>query len=217
LLRRTPKTTLLAGYLVTSQNPYRRTVPELRVVGVDDGAFAPHIRSGQHTILVAILFRDLSIHTIRVGRIEVDGTDARSVLTSMLKNLRFDVVMLSGISFGGFNLINLSKLARALGKPVIAVTGKKPENVTVEKALRSHFNDWKDRMKVVRAAGRIHSIKPLAAEPALYFEVKGGSPDFAKGVIRSYAIISRLPEPIRVAGILARGLSRLPFARTKLP
>ena len=208
---------MLAGYLVTSQNHYRRTARKLRVVGVDDGAFAPHIRSGQHTILVAVLFRDLSLHTIRVGRIEVDGTDATSVLLSMIRNLRFDVVMLSGISFGGFNLINLSKLARALGKPVIAVSGKKPENVAVEKALRSHFNDWKDRMKIVRAAGRIHSIKPLAAEPALYFEVKGCSAVFAKGVIRSYAIISRLPEPIRVAGILARGLSRLPFARVRLP
>lgn len=186
-------------------------------MGVDDGAFAPHIRSGQHTILVATLFRDLSIHTIRVGRIEVDGTDATSVLTSMLRDLNFDVVMLSGISFGGFNLINLNKLARALGKPVIAISGKKPENGTVERALKSHFNDWKDRMKVVRAAGRIYSIKPLAVEPALYFEVKGGSPSFAKRIIRSYAMISRLPEPIRVAGVLAKGLSRLPFARARLP
>ena len=198
---------MLADYLATFQNRYRKTVPNVSVVGVDDGAFVPHNRTGQHTILVAALFTNLSMRAIRVGRITVDGLDATSVLNSMLKNLRFDVVLLSGISFGGFNLINLSRLTREIGKPVIAISGKKPENESVRRALRAHFKDWKDRMKIVRAAGRIHSIKPLREEPALFFEVKGAKPAFARRIIRSYAIISRLPEPVRVAGILAKGLS----------
>ena len=174
---------------------------------MDDGAFVPHNRTGQRTILVAALFTNLSMRAIRIGTITVDGIDATSALNSMLKNLRFDVVLLSGISFGGFNLINLSRLAKELGKPVIAISGKKPENESVRRALRAHFEDWKDRMKSVRAAGRIHSIKPLREEPTLFFEVKGAKPAFARRIIRSYAIISRLPEPIRAAGILAKGLS----------
>ena len=182
-------------------------MPRISVVGVDDGTFVPHSRAGQSTALVAVLFTNLSIRGVRIGRITVDGTDATSVLVSMLKGLRFDVVLLSGISFGGFNLISLSRLNMELGKPVIAISGKRPENELVRGALKAHFEDWKDRMRIVRASGRIYSVKPLREEPTLFFEVKGAKPEFARHVIRYYAKISRLPEPIRAAGILAKGLS----------
>ena len=180
---------------------------KISVVGVDDGAFVPHNRRAQSTVLVAVLFTNLTVGAIRVGRITVDGLDATSVLISMLRGLQFDVVLLSGVSFGGFNLISLSRLNTELGKPVIAISGKRPENELVRKALKAHFKDWKERMRIVRASGRIYSVKPLGEEPTLFFEVKGAKPDFARHIIRSYAKISRLPEPVRAAGILAKGLS----------
>jgi len=62
---------------------------------------------------------------------------------------------------------------------------------------------------MIRSAGRIYSYAPLRKEPRLYFEVKGATAPFAKKAIGSTAAISRLPEPIRVARILARGLSSL--------
>ncbi len=203
------KTISPAGCSVTSRNRCRRTTPELAVLGVDDGAFIPDRRMKQRTILVAVLFRGYRIHAVRIGRIEVDGRDADRVLRSMLKNLRVEVILLSGISFAGFNLIDIAKLARETGRPVIAVSGKEPENRAVERALRAHFADWKERLKIVRAAGKINCFKSVAEEPELYFEVKGASRSFAERVVGSYAYISRLPEPIRVAGILAKGLSRI--------
>lgn len=160
-------------------------------------------------MLVAVLFKDSEICAIRVGRIEVDGTDAARTLMSMLKNLRFKAVLLSSISFAGFNLIDIGKLARRTRKPVIAITGKKPENWAVKRALRTHFADWRERVRIVNAAGRIYRFKPIAGEPEVYFEVKGAKPALARHLIRSYALISRLPEPVRVAGILAKGLSQI--------
>jgi endonuclease V-like protein UPF0215 family len=194
--------------LVTSRNRCRRTTPELAVIGVDDGAFIPNRQLKQRTILVAVLFRDRSIRAVRIGRIEVDGNDALEVLRSTIKNLKFHVILLSGISFAGFNLIDIAKLAQQTRRPVIAVTGSEPENRAVEHALRAHFADWKERLKVVNAAGRIFRIRTAAEEPPLYFEVKGASRSFAERILRSYSYVSRLPEPIRVAGMLAKGLSR---------
>jgi hypothetical protein len=185
----------------------------LRIIGVDDGAFSPIKRSReQRALLLAALFRRSHIKAVRVGTIEIDGNDAAEILRTLLRRLRYDLVMLSGISFGGFNLINLSSLARKLRKPVIAITGEKPSNSAVKSALRAHFDDWERRWRIVCSAGKLYSCKPLANEPKLYFEVKGATPDFAKRIIAGTAIISRLPEPIRVAGILARGLS--PYTRT---
>jgi endonuclease V-like protein UPF0215 family len=114
--------------------------------------------------------------------------------------------MLSGISFGGFNLVDMKRLARSSGRPIIAVIREKPSNKAVYDALRKHFTDWRQRWRIVQNAGPLYSCKPLAREPRLYFEVRGLSPALARRVIVPSCLISRLPEPVRVAGILAKGL-----------
>lgn len=147
---------------------------------------------------------------LRLGLIEVDGLDAQRILTSLLATVSYDVVMLSGVSFGGFNIVDLKLLARKVGRPVIAVIRERPNNKAVRDALRKHFDDWRERWRMVKNAGRLYSCKPMADEPKLYFEVGGCSPASARRIIASSSTVSRLPEPIRVAGILAKGLRLLP-------
>jgi endonuclease V-like protein UPF0215 family len=200
---------LQADFSDMSRSLFKNIKRDLRVVGVDDGAF-PAPKSVRHyALLAAVLFQDSRILAVRVGRIHVDGKDANQILTSILETLRFDAVMLSGISFGGFNLVDIAELARSTRRPVIAITGRKPNNAAIRRALRRHFGDWEERLRKVRRAGRLYAFKPNPQEPKLYFEVKGASPSFARNAIASTATISRLPEPVRVAGILARGLSSL--------
>ena len=178
-------------------------------MGVDDGAFSPRKERGERALLIAVLCKRSRIEGVRIGTIEVDGTDAGYVLRRMLRNVRFDVVMLSGITFGGFNLIDIAKLAYELRKPIIAISGERPNNQAVRKALREHFDDWKKRWGIVRSAGGLYSCKPSRTEPSLHFEVKGTTPIIARRIIVGTAVISRLPEPIRVARRLAKGLSPL--------
>jgi uncharacterized protein len=180
------------------------TQSPLRIVGVDAGSVSSE-REG-NAILVVVLLEGSRIVDIQLGKIEVDGLDAQRVLGSLLRRLSYDVVMLSGVSFGGFNLVDIKQLSRRVGRPVIAVIREKPNNRAVRDALRKHFRDWKRRWRVVRSAGRLSSCKPLADEPQLYFEVKGAPPAIARGIITSSAMNSRLPEPIRVAGIVAKGI-----------
>ncbi len=198
-----------------SQNRFKNTKRDLRIVGVDDGAFPARKNSKHHALLAAVLFQNSRILAVRVDRIQVDGRDANRVLTTILKTLRFDAVMLSGISFGGFNIVDIAELVRSTHKPVIAVIGGRPDNAAVRRALRKHFSDWRERWEMVQNAGRLYTFKPLPQEPKLYFEVKGASPSFAKKAIALTATVSRLPEPIRVAGILAKGLSAL--AKPRVP
>jgi hypothetical protein len=176
---------------------------------VDDGPFPGDRDINQSTLLVAVLLENSRIVSIKAGRITVDGTDATRVLVSLVRRMRYDAILLSAISFGGFNLVDIKKLSRATHRPVIAITGERPNNAAVRSALRKHFPDWKERWRVVENAGSLYSCKPLAKEPKLYFEVRGASVVFAKRIISSSAAISRLPEPIRVAGILAKGLPPL--------
>ena len=194
----------------TYQNRFKRAhQPDLNVVGVDDGAFAASKTAREHALLLAVLLRGSRIRRVRVGTIEIDGTDAGAVLKALVRTLSLDLVMLSGISFAGFNVIDISRLANELKKPIIAISGDQPDNRAVRKALKDHFADWEMRWRSVRSAGKLYTCKPLKDEPKLYFEVRGATPDFARSVISRTAVISRLPEPIRVARIIAKGLSPL--------
>ena len=179
----------------------------LRIVGVDGGSVAAG-REGR-TVLVAVLLEGSRIVDLRLGKVEIDGLDAGRTLLSLLKPLRFDVVMLSSVAFAGFNVVDIKRLARSIRKPVIAIIREKPNNTAVRIALQKHFDDWSARWKAVKDAGRIYSCKPVPDEPRIYFEVSGGSAALARRVIVSTACISRLPEPVRVAGAIARGLRGL--------
>jgi endonuclease V-like protein UPF0215 family len=181
----------------------------LRVVGVDGGTLPAKKQRGQRALLVAVLLENLQLRDVRFARIEVDGRDMNKVLTSLLRGLSFDAVILSGISFAGFNLVDISQLGRMIRRPVIAVTGEKPDNQAVKRALKAHFEDWGERWRKVLAAGTLYSCRPLPEEPRLYFEVRGASPRTAQKIIKLTAVISRLPEPVRVAGLLAKGFSSL--------
>jgi len=183
----------------------------LRTVGVDDGGFQSQwspIRRHGKAILAAVLLNEYWIDDIRVGEITVDGLDATEILANLLNHWEFDAIFLSGVSFAGFNLIDAYAIYKKFQRPVIVVSGDKPDNMAVKDALQKHFTDWEVRWRIIRKLGRIYSAAPVVAEPPLYFEVVGLSARSAKLMIRALAVSSRLPEPIRVARLIARGLTR---------
>ncbi len=99
----------------TSPDP-SRSISQPRIVGVDDGAFQLRRGTVGSAVVVAVLFHGSRISAARLGRIEIDGTDANAVLIALLKTMSYDVVMLSGISFGGFNLVDLKSLSEEYRK-----------------------------------------------------------------------------------------------------
>lgn len=142
-----------------------------------------------------------------MGVLQVDGLDATDVILALVSKTRTHVIFLSGASFAGFNLVNSRRLCRTLHVPVIIVSRDKPDNYSVRCALKKHFPDWKTRWEMVRGLGPVHAFAPKASERPLYFESVGVSCAKAKRIIESYCITSRVPEPIRVAAITAKGLA----------
>lgn len=144
---------------------------------------------------------------MRVGVLQVDALDATDVVLRLLSRTRTDVVFLSGVSFAGFNIVDCECLHNTLHIPVVVISRERPNNASVKRALKKHFPDWKTRWSYVRELGTIHRFAPKAAEQPLYFEALGISAADARRMIRAYCVTSRVPEPIRVAGIMAKGLA----------
>ena len=181
-----------------------------RAVGFDDG---PSTIEGigklreSRAALLGVWFRGLRIHDVRVDVLTVDGLDVTDTMLRLLRHKEPDLIFLSGASFAGFNIIDSKRLHAALGIPTIVVSRDKPDNASVKCALKKHFADWRTRWRLVRELGRIHAFAPVPQEEPLYFETVGLSAVKARRVIRAYCVTSRVPEPIRLAGLLAKGLA----------
>jgi len=186
---------------------FRTIKPEIRVLGIDDGKFIP--RTQGTVIVVGVIFRGgYSIDGVMHTNITIDGLDATEKFITMIntsphhKQLR--LVMLNGITFAGFNIVNIKKLHTSTGLPVLALTHDKPDMVAVYEALKNLPNP-EERWRLVVEAGEIHEV--INNGTKIYLELAGISLTDAQKIIRLTSTKSCLPEPLRVAHLVASGIS----------
>jgi len=177
------------------------------VVGVEDGRFQKDIT--RKALLMAVLLRGSKIEHAKACKITVDGLDATEKLIEILNGWDFDAVLLAGVSFAGFNVIDPMAIHEKFGEPTIIISRTKPDNKAVKRALQRHFEDWEIRWGVFEKLGSVHRVVALASEPPIYVETVGVGVLLACNIIRALCVCSRVPEPIRVARLIARGLSLL--------
>jgi len=184
-----------------SQSAFRNTP----IVGVEDGSFQKGLT--RRALLAAVLFRGLKIEDVKVSKIAVDGLDATRKLAEILNEWEFAAVLLAGVSFAGFNIIDPTVINEKFEKPVIIVTRTKPNNRAVKRALQKHFINWEMRWEVFEKVGSVYEVAVLADEPPIYVETIGVGVKWTCSLIQAFCVCGRVPEPIRVARLIARGLS----------
>ena len=185
-----------------------REYAPLRILGVEDGRFDAFNRKalGRTLFCGVVMKGDIILEVIHT-EIRVDGLDATDKLRSMMRGIEIEAVILGGITFGGFNIINPWVIHAETGVPIIVYLGVRPDNDAVLAALRKHFPDWESRWEIIEGLGEIHSTRVFQEDPGIYFEAIGCDPEWAEGVLKASAMISRIPEPLRVAGLVARGIT----------
>ena len=185
--------------------------PEIRVLGVDDGVFTPHVES--LVPVVGVVFRggywlDGVMHT----EILVDGFDATERISNMITSSphyeQLRVIMLNGITFAGFNVVDIKALNAMTGLPVIAVTREKPDLPLIRKALE-HLPRSEERWKAVLNAGEISEVSTRKEDEKIYLHAAGVSLVDAEKIVRLTSTRSNIPEALRVAHLIASGISHL--------
>jgi uncharacterized protein len=181
-----------------------------RVVGVDDGPF----RRGDRQAPVALVVCSLPdrVDGVVATTVTVDGTDAteriaRAIEASgHLDGIR--AVLLDGITFGGFNVVDLTGLAERLRRPVLAVTRRPPDFARIDAALREYFP--RDRGRRLRLVHQRRLFRVPVAGGWLEVAVAGATRTDAAVLVRRSVREGRWPEPLRLAGLVARAGARRP-------
>jgi endonuclease V-like protein UPF0215 family len=194
-----------------NRKSFRVIKPEIRVLGVDDGAFTPHVK-GQVPV-IGVVFRggywlDGVMHT----EIAVDGFDATAKISSMItssphyKQLR--VVMLNGVTFAGFNIVDVKRLNTATKLPIVTVTREKPDLVKIREALQK-LSRSEERWRAILSAGETVEVSTRNAKAKVYVQTVGVSKEDAQKILRLTSTRSNIPEALRVVHLIASGISHL--------
>jgi endonuclease V-like protein UPF0215 family len=184
--------------------------PVYTVAGAQDGSFEPFRRGLdrplQYTCLCLTRLRGPIIQDIRLACITVDGLDVTEALLKGLDSWEVDVLILGGATFAGFNVVDVKRLNGETGTPVIVFSGDRPDMEATRDALRKHFPDWRERWSRYEMLGEIRSLK-IGDYPPVYYEAVGCSEGFAADVLREQAVSCRTPECVRVADLIAKGVT----------
>ena len=175
----------------------------LRVLAIDDGFFRP--REKGKAILVGVVSRlDNRVEGILSTSVRVDGLDSTSKIISLVEKSRFrgqiNFILLDGLNFAGFNLVDLEKLHESLGIPAISVLRKRPRMEKIERAL-ANFKDVRKRLRLIEKAG------PVLKAKKVFFQFKGSDEKTVKAILSKTAKTGNLPEPLRLAHLIASGIS----------
>jgi hypothetical protein len=194
--------------MVLSPKVLHSIKPEIRVLGVDDGKFVPHSKS--RVLVVGMVFRaGYWIEGVMSTEVEVDGLDANTNIASMIKASphykQLRVILLNGVTLGGFNVVDIKKLNAETELPVIAVTTRKPNLPNVHSALKNLTNS-EERWNAILNAGEIFPVITRGKQ-RVYVEIAGISKETAVKILRLTATRSKIPEPLRVAHLVASGIS----------
>lgn len=188
----------------------RRVKPEIRVLGVDDGVFVPHSK-GVATVVGVVYRGGYWLDGVMRTEVEIDGMDATEKIASMITTSphydQLRVVMLNGVTFAGFNMVDIKKLFERVRLPVITVTREKPDLDDIRRALRN-LPEYENRLEAMDNAGRLIEVHTRDAEQAVYVQIVGISEKDAEKILKSTSTRSNIPEALRVAHIIASGLTR---------
>ncbi|HEC89849.1 MAG: hypothetical protein DRN12_00110 [Thermoplasmata archaeon] len=180
---------------------------EIRLLGIDD---APFSFREDKTLVVGVIMRGGAyIEGVLRRDISIDGLDSTEACIDMVLTTRhrkqLRAMLLDGVSLGGFNIVDIEKVFNETEVPVITVTRDKPDFDKIKSALKKHFSDWEKRFDMI-SKGSLHVIK--TSYNPIYVKCAGILISEAKEIIKISTIRGVIPEPIRVAHLIASGIKR---------
>lgn len=152
-----------------------------------------------------VMRRDLIVDGIVFGSATLKGDDSTKNIYCMLRSLRrndINCIMLDGLIISLYNIIDGEKLNNITGIPIIAITFE--DSRGLEEHIRHHFLE-KSEMKLeqYRKLGNRDQVT-LRTEKSLYIRYWGLSLKGALNTLNAFTLQGSIPEPIRVAKLLAR-------------
>ncbi len=152
-----------------------------------------------------VMRRDFIIDGFVFGHTTIEGNDATDSILQMYKKLDRDDIsflIISGLIISMYNIVDIKKIWSALKIPIIGVTYE--ESKGIEAAIKYHFPDsYQSKIDEYHKLGKRTKIS-LHTGHDLYVRIEGCTIGETKNLLNALTIQGAIPEPLRVAHMLAR-------------
>ncbi len=171
-------------------------------------------KNSSRAMLAGVVMRsDLVIDGVAYSNTTIKGDDATDAVIRLYRALNrndINVIMLGGVVISMYNIIDLDRLHSTLSLPIIGVTFEESEGL--EEHIKRVFQDEKVEMKLeaYRRLGLREKVM-LKTGHHVYVRCAGTNIRVAKRALNKFLLQGAVPEPIRVARLLARAM--LKYAR----
>jgi endonuclease V-like protein UPF0215 family len=163
---------------------------------------------GKRSVLAGVVMRtDMIADGFVCSTATVGGMDATEKMIEMYVNLeREDVnlLMLNGCVISWYNVVDLHKIVDVVKLPLLCVTYNESEG------LKKYFvelfpEDWERRVEVYHRNGSRIPIQ-LNTGYTVYTRFLNMTLAEATGILNKFTLHGTVPEPLRVARLLARSI-----------
>lgn len=172
------------------------------VIGFDDAPFERDARGD--VPVVGAVFAGHRLEGVLSGKVRRDGANATRVIAEVVARSRFashlQLVMLQGIAFAGFNVVDIHALREALEVPVLVVMRRRPDMGAIRRALLGRIRGGARKWRLIERAG------PIEPADKVFVQRAGIDHAHAVRVVKRFAVNSDLPEPLRTAHLIAGGV-----------
>lgn len=168
---------------------------DTRIFAFDDSPFS---RNDRFTNLVGVVMRkDLYLETLVKKKIQVDGNDVTERMLEAIneKGSGVNLIVVKGVTFGGFNILDMHKLYEKAQIPIVNVIDHEPNIAAIKEALIKHFEDWEQRLKMLK--------KGFEKIDSLYIQTEGVGIKATYKFLKQITINGIIPEPVRIADLIA--------------
>ena len=173
----------------------------IRILGI-----AESYRGREQSLICGIVMRrDRIIDGCAFSHATAGGMDATDAVLAIWNRLARDdiqAIMLGGTVISWFNVIDMVQVHEHTGVPVISVTYE--DSPGLEDDIRYHFTGDEERLRAYIALGK-RTPCPLSTGETVYLRTEGISLDDAIRACNILTAQGKIPEPVRVARIIARG------------
>ncbi|MHB1868126.1 MAG: endonuclease dU [Nitrososphaerales archaeon] len=179
----------------------------IRVLGI-----AESFRKEQkYSTLAGVVMRsDLVIDGFAHSKLKVSGSDATSSTIDLYRRLHrndINAIMISGSVLSLYNVLDIDEIYKELKIPVVALSFSKSRSNLAEN-IESRFPEKiaKEKINLLEKLGPSSRLR-LETGYDVYVRNAGISDDLSRRLLNKFTLQGSLPEPVRVARLLAKSIA----------
>ncbi|MBW6518886.1 MAG: DUF99 family protein [ANME-2 cluster archaeon] len=179
--------------------------PEIRILGIDDSSL-----HSEPVMVVGAMFRGGTwLDGVLRTNITKDGMDATEAIIRMVTGSKHfgqvRVLMFDGVTYAGFNVVDIEAVFEETGIGCIVVMRNYPDFKRIRAALE-HLPDPDIRWEMIQRAGEIQKVISSEGENPIFIQHCGIDLEEARDIVQLSSTHGNIPEPLRVAHLIATGI-----------